>query len=146
MQEINAIADVGSGGGFPGLPLKIKFPHLSVVLIEVNHKKVEFLETIVRKLKLDNVTISDLDWRTFLRTTSFPIDLFVSRASLHTDELVRLFKPGCIYNSSRLVYWASQEWEAGKKEIPYVKSEYSYTLGMKKRKYVLLGLPEKSSS
>ena len=38
-----SIADVGTGAGFPGIPLKILFPHLKVILIEVNNKKRAFL-------------------------------------------------------------------------------------------------------
>ncbi len=138
MDKVRAICDVGSGGGFPGLPLKIKFPHLSVILIEVNNKKIQFLETVVSVLGLDNVIVSPLDWRTFLRTTTYDIDLFLARASLHTDELVRLLKPGSHYKKANLIYWASKEWQAGKIESPYVKNEYAYEIGSKKRRYIVL--------
>jgi 16S rRNA G527 N7-methylase RsmG len=107
------------------------------MLIEVNHKKIEFLSTVIQELGLENVTISDLDWRTFLRTTNDSIDLFLARASLHTDELVRLFKPSSPYKEAQLIYWASKDWEPGKKDAPFVKKEYSYTLGNKKRRYIL---------
>ncbi len=42
-EEID-IADVGSGGGFPGIPLKIYLPHIELTMIESNHKKCAFLE------------------------------------------------------------------------------------------------------
>lgn len=144
MNAVHTICDVGSGGGFPGIPLKIKYPHLEVILIEVNHKKITFLDTIINKLKLEGVMVYDLDWRTFLRTTDYAIDLFLARASLHTDELVRMFKPGCPYKASRLIYWASRDWQPGKKDESYVNSEYVYQLGSKKRRYILLGTPNKS--
>ena len=46
------LADVGSGGGFPGLPLKILCPNLDVVLIESNVKKATFLAEVIRELGL----------------------------------------------------------------------------------------------
>ena len=46
------LADVGSGGGFPGLPLKIARPDLEVCLIESNVKKATFLAEVVRELEL----------------------------------------------------------------------------------------------
>jgi 16S rRNA (guanine527-N7)-methyltransferase len=50
--ENGRLADVGSGGGFPGLPLKIIRPELQVFLIESNIKKATFLAEVVRELGL----------------------------------------------------------------------------------------------
>ena len=52
-----ALADVGSGAGFPGLPLKIVRPRLRLTLIEARRKKVEFLEHMIRLLGLKDVTV-----------------------------------------------------------------------------------------
>lgn len=49
--------DVGSGGGFPAIPVKILKPELTVVLLEATGKKCEFLKEVVKELKLDNVEI-----------------------------------------------------------------------------------------
>ncbi len=51
------ILDVGAGGGFPGLPLKILLPQPKVVLLEPTTKKVAFLRHISRKLELENVEV-----------------------------------------------------------------------------------------
>lgn len=51
------LADVGTGAGFPGLPLKILHPELQLTLIESNKKKSAFLAEIVRTLKLSHVEI-----------------------------------------------------------------------------------------
>jgi 16S rRNA (guanine527-N7)-methyltransferase len=50
------LIDVGSGAGFPGVPLAIAFPRLRVTLLEATGKKVAFLDEVTRALALDNVT------------------------------------------------------------------------------------------
>src|SRR5689334_22456670 len=51
------LADVGSGGGFPGLPLKILRPDLQVFLIESNVKKATFLAEVIRELGLTDAKV-----------------------------------------------------------------------------------------
>ena len=51
------LADVGSGGGFPGLPLKIMRPGLQVFLVESNIKKVTFLAEVIRELGLKGAQV-----------------------------------------------------------------------------------------
>ncbi len=51
------VADVGTGAGFPGLPLKIVRPGIDLTLVEATGKKVAFLQHLVRELKLDDVTL-----------------------------------------------------------------------------------------
>jgi 16S rRNA (guanine527-N7)-methyltransferase len=51
------IIDVGSGAGFPGLPLKLWLPQAHVALIESNHKKVAFLREVIRSLTLTNINV-----------------------------------------------------------------------------------------
>ena len=51
------VIDVGSGAGFPGLPIKLWFPQAHVTLIESNHKKVTFLREVIRALTLMNIDV-----------------------------------------------------------------------------------------
>ncbi len=55
--ENGRLADVGSGGGFPGLPLKIVHPGLQVFLVESNIKKATFLAEVVRELGLADTQV-----------------------------------------------------------------------------------------
>ena len=51
------IVDIGTGAGFPGVPLKILFPQPRLVLIEPTTKKTSFLHHIIQKLELENVEV-----------------------------------------------------------------------------------------
>ena len=134
--QLTYLGDVGTGAGFPALPLKLVFPHLHMVLIEVNHKKVDFLHTMIERLRLHHVVVIDLDWRTFIRKTEYDIELFCARASLQPEELVRMFKPSSSYKNAQLVYWASEQWQASAKVDELVKRDESYLVGDKKRRLI----------
>ncbi len=142
LSHITMLADVGTGAGFPGIPLKIAHPHLEIVLIEVNHKKIEFLEHIIDEFSLKGVMVVDLDWRTFLRKTNYGIDLFCARASVQSEELLRVFKPSSPYKQAQLIYWASRHWKASEMEQPFMVKEEDYTVGSKKRKLVFFSFPK----
>jgi 16S rRNA (guanine527-N7)-methyltransferase len=49
--------DIGSGAGFPGVPIKIWAPHIDLTLIESNHKKAIFLREVIRALTLMNINV-----------------------------------------------------------------------------------------
>jgi len=136
-----ALADVGTGAGFPALPLKICLPDMPMYLIEVNKKKIHFLEMVIQELGLENVTLVAYDWRTFLRKSSFDIDLFCVRASLSMQELMRAFKPSSSYHHAAMIYWAAIAWKPEDEVVQYVKEEVPYSVGNKKRKLVVMKSP-----
>ena len=53
------VADVGSGGGFPGIPIKLWAPDISLTLIESNQKKATFLREVARALTLTNINVQN---------------------------------------------------------------------------------------
>ena len=52
-----SILDIGAGGGFPGIPLKIAFPSLQVTLLEPRGNKAAFLHTVIGKLELGGISV-----------------------------------------------------------------------------------------
>ena len=77
--EVGRLADVGSGGGFPGLPLKIIRPELQVVLIESNIKKATFLAEVIRGLGLADARVIVSRYEE-LGEEIAPLDIVCSRA------------------------------------------------------------------
>jgi 16S rRNA (guanine527-N7)-methyltransferase len=73
------LADVGSGGGFPGLPLKIIRPDLQVVLIESNVKKATFLAEVIRDLGLADARVLVSRYEELGEEVA-PLDFVCSRA------------------------------------------------------------------
>lgn len=55
MKQVGKLADIGSGAGFPSIPLKIMFPHLEVTIIDSLNKRIGFLQHLVRVLELEHV-------------------------------------------------------------------------------------------
>jgi 16S rRNA (guanine527-N7)-methyltransferase len=50
-----ALLDIGSGGGFPGIPLKVAIPTLSITLIDSSRKKINFLKHVIRTLGIEGI-------------------------------------------------------------------------------------------
>jgi 16S rRNA (guanine527-N7)-methyltransferase len=57
VKDAHALADLGSGAGFPGIPIKLLLPQIELTLIESQSKKATFLRELVRTLKLEDVQI-----------------------------------------------------------------------------------------
>jgi 16S rRNA (guanine527-N7)-methyltransferase len=76
---IGRLADVGSGGGFPGLPIKILLPELEVCLIDSNVKKATFLAEVVRELALPRARVLVSRYEE-LDEEIAPLDVACSRA------------------------------------------------------------------
>ena len=77
--ENGRLADVGSGGGFPGIPLKIIRPDLQVFLIESNIKKATFLAEVIRELGLTDTRVMVSRYEELGEEVA-PLDFACSRA------------------------------------------------------------------
>jgi 16S rRNA (guanine527-N7)-methyltransferase len=77
--EHGRLADVGSGGGFPGLPLKIIRPDLQVFVVESNIKKVTFLAEVIRELGLTGAQVLARRYEELGEEVA-PLDYVCSRA------------------------------------------------------------------
>lgn len=57
MNEVKSLADIGSGAGFPGIPLKICFPHLKLTIVDSLNKRISFLQHVCDTLGLTDVQL-----------------------------------------------------------------------------------------
>ena len=87
------IADVGTGGGFPGLPLAIVNPARQFTLIDSSGKKVRFVAHAARTLELRNVTA--VHSRAETLRPKVPFDTVTARALAPLPELLALLAPLC---------------------------------------------------
>ncbi|HHX55816.1 MAG TPA: 16S rRNA (guanine(527)-N(7))-methyltransferase RsmG [Clostridiales bacterium] len=53
LNDVTSVIDIGTGAGFPGIPLKIVFPHLNIVLLDSLNKRVKFLKDVITELDLN---------------------------------------------------------------------------------------------
>jgi len=91
MPLAGTLIDIGTGAGFPGIPLKIMNPELSVVLVEAVRKKASFLKQIIRLLKLQGIEVFNGRIEDFERCGVF--DFAVSRAFSELGLFCRLAAP-----------------------------------------------------
>lgn len=91
------LIDVGSGGGFPGLPLKIVFPQIQLVLLESANKKADFLRYMVKTLALEGVSVVTGRAEEIAHLPDYrdQFDAVVARGVAEMAVLVELTLPFC---------------------------------------------------
>ena len=87
------LCDVGSGAGFPSIPLKIAYPELKVVIIEPLGKRVTFLKEVVRVLGLENVECNNARAEDYAKVDRECFDVVTARAVANLRMLSELCIP-----------------------------------------------------
>ncbi len=100
--ENKKLCDIGTGAGFPGIPLAIFNPSLNVTLVESIGKKVSFLEEVKKRLNLDNVTVIKSRAEEIKSKEQF--DYITARAVTELNVLLELSIPLLKVNGSLIAY------------------------------------------
>ena len=89
LHQVQRLIDVGTGAGFPGIPLKIAFPHLEVTLLDSLKKRISFLETVIHSLGLERIEAVHGRSEDFGKNPAYreQYDLCVSRAVANLTTL-----------------------------------------------------------
>jgi 16S rRNA (guanine527-N7)-methyltransferase len=90
------VLDIGSGGGFPGIPLKVACPTLSVTLIDGVRKKIHFLKTVIRDLNLKGIEARHCRAEEMIETDAVHANAYqviLCRALTALDRFVELARP-----------------------------------------------------
>ncbi len=120
IKESSSVVDVGSGAGFPALPLKIVRPDLKVCMVDSLNKRINFLNNVISSLSLKNASAIHSRAEDFAKTNREKYDVAVARAVASLNTLVEYLLPlikigGCaiVYKSAKL----SEEIENSKRAI-----------------------------
>ena len=129
------LVDIGSGAGFPGIPMKIVVPHLQVTLIESQHKKATFLREVIRTLDLASTQGSN----TRAEDLGLAADIVTLRAVEAFEQVLpvtrKLLAPG---GTLMLLIGAAQVGKA-KSLLPGFAWREARAIPLSERRVILLG-------
>jgi 16S rRNA (guanine527-N7)-methyltransferase len=133
------LADVGSGAGFPGIPLRMLIPVLDLTVIESSARKSAFLSEVVRLLHLDHIEVfhgrmNELDGRRPL------FDFITARAFGQFDELLS-WSGGHLSKGGKLILWLGDNDASAVSKTRQWEWRDPIRIPCSKRRFLLVGSP-----
>lgn len=120
--KISSVIDIGTGAGFPGIPIKIMFPDIKITLLDSLQKRIGFLNTVISELGLENVETIHGRAEDFARNIVYreKYDLCVSRAVANLSTLSELCLPFVCVNG----FFISYKSDKSNEEIENAKNAF----------------------
>ena len=130
--NVTSIIDVGTGAGFPGIPLKIVFPEIKITLLDSLNKRIKFLNAVIDELELENIETIHGRAEDFSKKEDYreQYDLCVSRA---------------VANLATLSEYCIPYVKVGGCFIPYKSGEIDEELNNSKKAVQILGWKNRRS-
>jgi 16S rRNA (guanine527-N7)-methyltransferase len=118
------LLDLGTGAGFPGIPLKIVYPDLEIVLLDSLNKRLNFLQEVIDKLQLNKISTLHGRAEDYGKNSNYreKFDLCVSRAVAKLSTLSEL----CVPYVNKDGFFIS--YKSGKVEEELISSERAFKL------------------
>jgi 16S rRNA (guanine527-N7)-methyltransferase len=136
------VADVGSGGGFPGLALKIARPELQIALVESNVKKATFLAEVVRELGFSDTRVLVSRYED-LGEELAPLDFVCSRALGEFDKFLSWARSERVAAEQAVLWVGGRDIEEVKKTVGWSWKE-PITIPHSLQRFLLVGIRERT--
>lgn len=104
LNSISTLCDVGSGAGFPSIPLKICYPHLKVTIVEPTMKRVNFMRNVISLLDLKDIEVIPGRAEDISREKNEMFDVVCARAVANMSQLLELLIGFCKVNGLVVAY------------------------------------------
>lgn len=106
LRQCKKVLDMGTGAGFPGIPIKIVYPHLEVVLLDSLNKRIKFLNEVIGKLGLSGITAIHGRAEDYAKQKEYRemFDLCVSRAVANLASLSEYCIPYTMLHGNFISY------------------------------------------
>lgn len=141
LKSCETLCDVGSGAGFPALPVKIVFPHLKMDLVDSLGKRVNFLNHVISEIGLKNIKAYHSRAEEYAARHRESFDIVTARAVARLNMLAEL----CVPLSKEGGYFIALKGQTGNEEL--AESEKALDLlGVKIQEVKQIQLPEDAGS
>ena len=120
--KVSSLCDVGTGAGFPGLVLKIFFPHIKLTLVDSLNKRIKFLDVVVNELELNDVITIHSRVEEYGKINREKFDVVIARAVSSFNILLEYCIPLVKMNSYFISMRGIDDTEDGKNALKLLDS------------------------